>query len=228
MSPRAAWRLESLGFTKVYDYVGGKADWFAAGLPREGKLTSIPRAGDVARRDDVTCRPTDRISDVIERVRAAGKETCIVTTDGRVVLGRVRTDRLDGDAQVQVQEVMELQKRMKIGELAKETGLTAKTIRFYEGIQLLDDPGRTESGYRQYGAEDVERLEFIKKAKRLGLSLDEIRRRDTRHLEDSCAEPVPLCARPGPTRPKAGASGCRHQSAGGVPPSITAARRGVT
>ena len=67
------------------------------------------------------------------------------------------------------------QRRMKIGELGKATGLTAKTIRFYEHIQLLDDPGRTESGYRQYGAEDVERLEFIKKAKRLGLSLDEIR-----------------------------------------------------
>ena len=36
MSPRAAWRLESLGFTKVYDYVPGKTDWLAAGLPREG------------------------------------------------------------------------------------------------------------------------------------------------------------------------------------------------
>ncbi len=91
MSPRAAWRLETLGFTNVYDYVGGKADWFAAGLPREGELTSKPRAGDIARRDDVTCRPTDRISDVIDRVGAAGKETCIVTTDGGVVLGRVRT-----------------------------------------------------------------------------------------------------------------------------------------
>ena len=136
MSPSAAWRLETLGFTNVYDYVGGKADWFAAGLPREGELTSIPRAGDVARRDDVACRPTDRIGDVIDRM---------------------------------------IQKRMKIGELAKETGLTAKTIRFYEGVQLLDNPGRTESGYRQYGAEDVERLEFIKNAKRLGLSLDEIR-----------------------------------------------------
>ena len=67
------------------------------------------------------------------------------------------------------------QKRMKIGELAKATGLTAKTIRFYENVQLLDDPGRTESGYRQYGASFVERLEFIKNAKRLGLSLDEIR-----------------------------------------------------
>ncbi len=71
MSPRAAWRL---GFTKAYDYLAGKADWFAAGLPREGKLVSIPRAGDAARRDDVTCRPTDRISDVIDRIRVAGEE----------------------------------------------------------------------------------------------------------------------------------------------------------
>ncbi len=37
MSPRAAWRFESLGGTRVYDYVAGKVDWFAAGLPREGR-----------------------------------------------------------------------------------------------------------------------------------------------------------------------------------------------
>ena len=37
MSPRAAWRLESLGFARVYDYVAGKADWMAAGLPTERK-----------------------------------------------------------------------------------------------------------------------------------------------------------------------------------------------
>src|SRR6266511_4403171 len=36
MSPRAAWRLESMGFAEVYDYVAGKADWGAAGLPLEG------------------------------------------------------------------------------------------------------------------------------------------------------------------------------------------------
>ncbi len=107
MSPRAAWRLESLGFNNVFDYVGGKADWFAAGLPREGRLAGVPRTGDIARRDDVTCRLTDRISDVINRVREAGKEACIVTTDGAVVLGRVRIDRLDVEAQTQAEEVME-------------------------------------------------------------------------------------------------------------------------
>ena len=68
-----------------------------------------------------------------------------------------------------------MNKRMKIGELAKATGLTTKTIRYYELHRLLEDPQRTESGYRVYGEADVERLEFVKKAKRLGLSLEEIR-----------------------------------------------------
>ncbi len=68
-----------------------------------------------------------------------------------------------------------MNKNMKIGELAKATGLTTKTIRYYELHRLLEDPERTESGYRMYGEADVERLEFVKKAKRIGLSLEEIR-----------------------------------------------------
>ena len=64
---------------------------------------------------------------------------------------------------------------LKIGEVAKATGLTTKTIRYYELNRLLEEPERTEAGYRSYGQEDVERLEFGKKAKRLGLSLAEIR-----------------------------------------------------
>ena len=64
---------------------------------------------------------------------------------------------------------------MKIGELAGATGLTAKTIRFYEGEGLIPDPPRTNSGYRSYADSDVARLEFILKAKRIGLSLDEIK-----------------------------------------------------
>ncbi len=142
MSPRAAWRLESLGFTQVYDYVGGKADWFAAGLPREGKLTSIPRTGDVARRDDVTCRPTDRISDVIDRTHAAGKETCIVTTDGGVILGRVRTDRLDGDAQVQVEEAMELGPTTTRADTTLEAILERLNARNVDSILVATSDGR--------------------------------------------------------------------------------------
>jgi len=64
---------------------------------------------------------------------------------------------------------------LKIGQVAREAGMTAKTIRYYELLGLLPEPRRTESGYRLYGQGAVERLEFIKKAKRLGLSLDEIK-----------------------------------------------------
>ncbi len=64
---------------------------------------------------------------------------------------------------------------MKIGELAKATNLSTKTIRFYESEGLIPDPPRTNSGYRSYADSDVVRLEFILKAKRLGLSLDEIK-----------------------------------------------------
>ena len=64
---------------------------------------------------------------------------------------------------------------MKIGEIAEVTGLTVKSIRYYELLQLMPEAPRTESGYRLYGQDAVQRLLFIKKAKRLGLSLDEIR-----------------------------------------------------
>ena len=64
---------------------------------------------------------------------------------------------------------------MKIGEMAKATGLSTKTIRFYEAEGLIPNPPRTHSGYRSYADSDVARLEFILKAKRLGLSLDEIK-----------------------------------------------------
>ena len=64
---------------------------------------------------------------------------------------------------------------MKIGELAKATGLSTKTIRFYEAEGLIPDPPRTDSGYRAYADPDLTRLGLILQAKRLGLTLDEIR-----------------------------------------------------
>jgi len=63
---------------------------------------------------------------------------------------------------------------MKIGELGDRCGVTAKTVRYYESIGLLDEPDRTESGYRDYGNDAVERLQFIRDAQAVGLSLAEI------------------------------------------------------
>ena len=63
---------------------------------------------------------------------------------------------------------------MKIGELGDRAGVTPKTIRYYEGLGLLDEPARSASGYRDYDDEAIERLGFIRDAQASGLSLAEI------------------------------------------------------
>src|SRR5437763_1732369 len=61
-----------------------------------------------------------------------------------------------------------------IGELARGAGVNVETVRYYERRGLLDEPPRSPSGYRQYSAEDLWRLQFIGRAKRLGFTLGEI------------------------------------------------------
>ena len=63
---------------------------------------------------------------------------------------------------------------LTIGQLAREAGVNIETIRYYERRRLLRDPPRTSSGYRQYSATDLWRLQFIARAKQLGFTLAEI------------------------------------------------------
>lgn len=63
----------------------------------------------------------------------------------------------------------------QIGHAAKRTNTTPQTIRYYERIGLLPEPARASNGYRIYTSEDIERLRFIRRAKLLGLTLDEIK-----------------------------------------------------
>ena len=62
----------------------------------------------------------------------------------------------------------------RIGEVADRVGVGIETIRFYERQELIDDPPRTDSGYRQYPDDTVTRIRFIRRAKELGFSLKEI------------------------------------------------------
>ncbi len=64
---------------------------------------------------------------------------------------------------------------MTVGDAARASGLTPKAIRLYETRGLIEPAARTDSGYRTYGPDDVALLTFIRRAKSLGLRLDEIR-----------------------------------------------------
>jgi CBS domain-containing protein len=107
MSARAAWRLESLGFTRVYRYTPGKDGWLAMGLPTEGPDTVTPCAGDVAERDSPICALHERLGDVRDRLQAAGETGCIVVNDQRVIVGRLRGEALNGDPEQTAEAVME-------------------------------------------------------------------------------------------------------------------------
>jgi len=108
----------------VHDYLDGKLDWLAAGLPTEGTNAERPRAGTVARGDVPTCRLDEPVGAVRERVRAAGWDACVVVNDERVVLGMLREAELDRDDGEQIERVMRpgpstFRPHVPIGEVAR-------------------------------------------------------------------------------------------------------------
>ena len=106
MAPRAAARLETLGFEKVYEYKAGKLDWLAAGLPTEGENAKRPRAADVARKEVVTCGLQDRLGDVRQRAESAGWDVAVVVNEARIVLGLLRSEQLGMDPDLLVERAM--------------------------------------------------------------------------------------------------------------------------
>ena len=64
---------------------------------------------------------------------------------------------------------------MRRGELAQQSGCNIETVRFYERLGLLPAPPRTAGGHRDYAAEHLRRLTFIRRSRALGFTLDEVR-----------------------------------------------------
>ncbi len=106
MSPRAASRLEALGFDRVYDYAAGKADWGSAGLPLDGANGSDTRVGAHVRSDVPTCRLDDRLRTVCEQLDATGWDICFVIDEERVVLGRLGRRAIRDRADVSAEQAM--------------------------------------------------------------------------------------------------------------------------
>jgi predicted transcriptional regulator len=107
MSPRAAWRLEQLGFDQVYDYTAGKVDWLAAGQPTEGTGPTSARVISALDATVPTCGLDSGTWESIERAKAAGWPICVVVNDTGVVVGRLSVDKIAADDHRPAQEAME-------------------------------------------------------------------------------------------------------------------------
>lgn len=86
---------------------------------------------------------------------------------------------------------------LTIGAMAKRTGTKVQTIRYYEQIGLMPDPGRTQGGQRRYGDADLDRLSFIRHGRQLGFSLKAIRELLdlSDHPERSCVDAEAIARR---------------------------------
>jgi Mg/Co/Ni transporter MgtE len=106
MSPRAACRLETLGFDHVHDYVPGKADWLAHNLPVE-RDTELITAGQLAKNDVVTCGLADQVGVVTRRIAESPYGFALVLSRTGVLLGRLRSSALDVPPDTPVDQRME-------------------------------------------------------------------------------------------------------------------------
>lgn len=101
-SPRAAWRLETLGYD-AYDYVAGKQDWLSYGLPHEGEAVL---AGEHVTTDVPTCDWRAHLGEVRDRLEGATTGSVVVVNDDLVVLGVVPPDVVQGGGDASVTDVM--------------------------------------------------------------------------------------------------------------------------
>jgi hypothetical protein len=145
MSPRAACRLEAIGFVEIYDYVLGIADWKAAGLPTEGEAPDIQRIADATRPDIPTARSDELLGTVFDRTVNAG-------WDEALVIGRLRTTSWEHERDIPVESVMEfgpttVRPNMLLEPLVKrmeERGTNLVTVTTPQGI-LIGVVLRTEA-----------------------------------------------------------------------------------
>jgi CBS-domain-containing membrane protein len=139
MSPRAACRLDTLGLQHVYDYMPGKVDWLARGLPLQGEKAQEPRAIDVARHDVVTCSLRDAVGPVRDRIARSPYGFALVLGPNDVLLGRVRKTALQEHPDARAEDVMQPGPSTTRPDTAPDK-LLAKLERADLTTALLTDP----------------------------------------------------------------------------------------
>ena len=137
------------------DYVAGKLDWLAAGLPTEGTNTGRPRAVDVARGDVPTCHLDERLGEVRDRVKAAGWDACVVVNAERVVLGLLRARELDRDPALRIEQAMRPGPSTFRPYVAIEKLVKVMTDHGRENLPITTSDGRLVGVVRRADAEQA-------------------------------------------------------------------------
>jgi CBS domain-containing protein len=97
-----------LDFDNVCDYLAGKQDWLAYGLPIEGELAEAVTVGQIALREVPVCRLEDKLSELAQRLLPGRLSECVVVNEPGVVLGLLRKSMWEGAANgVTVEQAME-------------------------------------------------------------------------------------------------------------------------
>lgn len=98
MSPRAAWRLRSLGYDTVFDYTGGVSDWIASGGKLEGHATLTDLVGDHVESDVARISFDATVDNAREALEDTARDLVVVTNDDGVVFGKLRAASLEDAA----------------------------------------------------------------------------------------------------------------------------------
>ena len=96
-----------MGFANVCDYVAGKEDWLAYGLPIEGELAEAVTVGKLADREVPVCRFDDKLADLAQRLRPTRWSECVVVNEPGIVLGLLRKSWEHAGDDITAEQVME-------------------------------------------------------------------------------------------------------------------------
>jgi CBS domain-containing protein len=158
LSARAAWRLETLGFANVFDYMPGKIDWLAYGLPVEGEQKTSPMLIARMKRDFPQCGLSDAVGEAKRRAEQLGFGICPVVNEKGIVFGLIREDTWKGDPAVPVGKIMESAPTTLRPSYSAETATEFLTTNGWNAVLVTSSDGKLLGIFERQGGEGKRHL----------------------------------------------------------------------
>jgi CBS domain-containing protein len=158
LSARAAWRLETLGFANVFDYMPGKIDWLAYGLPVEGEQKTSLMVIARMKRDFPRCGLGDPVGEAKRRAEQLGFGICPVVNETGIVFGLIREDTWKGDPAVPVGKIMEFAPTTLRPSYSAEAATEFLTTNGWNAVLVTSSDGKLLGIFERQGGEGKRHL----------------------------------------------------------------------